>query len=123
MNALISPHRFSRRTILKGGALTVGFALARVRTDAFAQGAVMAPRVVDPQEVDSFALPPIARPCLRANAPRTKSMCASGSAGRQGWPCPRKQLASAATAKSSQSSSPARSARTTILMTMRTTTS
>ena len=54
MNALISPHRFSRRAILKGGALTVGFALARVRTDALAQGAVMAPRLVDPQEVDSF---------------------------------------------------------------------
>src|SRR5271166_6283389 len=53
MNAFISP-RFSRRTILKGGALTVGFALARVRTDALAQGTVIAPRVVDPQEVDSF---------------------------------------------------------------------
>ena len=54
MNALISPHRVSRRTILKGDALTVSFALARMRTDAFAQGAVMAPRLVDPQEVDSF---------------------------------------------------------------------
>jgi len=54
MNALISPHRVSRRTILKGGALTVGFALARMRTNARAQSAMMAPRLVDPQEVDSF---------------------------------------------------------------------
>ena len=54
MDALISPHRFSRRTILGGGALTVGFALARVRTDAVAQGAAMAPRLVNSQEVDSF---------------------------------------------------------------------
>ena len=54
MDALISPHRFSRRTILEGGALTVGFALARVRTDAVAQGAAMAPRLVNSQEVDSF---------------------------------------------------------------------
>ena len=41
MNALISPHRVSRRTILKGGALTVGFALAcdgHVRAFAFFGG-------------------------------------------------------------------------------------
>ena len=51
MNA---PFRFDRRTLLKGGALTVGFALARLPTDAFAQAALAAPRGVDPKEVDSF---------------------------------------------------------------------
>jgi hypothetical protein len=51
MNA---PFRFDRRTLLKGGALTVGFALARPPTDAFAQAALAAPRGIDPKEVDSF---------------------------------------------------------------------
>lgn len=54
MNALISPRRVSRRTILKGGALTVGFALARLPTNALGQSAMMAPRLVDLQQVDSF---------------------------------------------------------------------
>ena len=54
MNAPLAPHRFSRRAILQGGALTVGFALARLRTDALAQSGAAAPRAVDPKEVDSF---------------------------------------------------------------------
>src|SRR6188768_671239 len=39
MNAPITKSRFSRRAVLQGGALTVGFALTGLRTDAFAQGA------------------------------------------------------------------------------------
>ena len=39
MNAPIKTSRFSRRAVLKGGALTVGFALAGLRTGASAQGA------------------------------------------------------------------------------------
>ena len=54
MNAPFKTSRFSRRAILKGGALTVGFALAGVRTEASAQGMLGAPRVLDPKEVDAF---------------------------------------------------------------------
>jgi nicotinate dehydrogenase subunit B len=47
----ISMHQdFSRRTILKGGALTVAFALSGERVLAQAG----APRVLDPKEVDAF---------------------------------------------------------------------
>src|SRR5450631_2819790 len=54
MNAPIKTHRFSRRTLLKGGALTVGLALAGLRNDASAQGAVAVSRVLDNKEVDAF---------------------------------------------------------------------
>src|ERR1017187_3087154 len=54
MNAPVNTHRFSRRTLLKGGALTVGFALTGLRNDASAQGAAGAPRVLDTKEVDAF---------------------------------------------------------------------
>ena len=54
MNAPITKSRFSRRTVLKGGALTVGFALTGLRTNAFAQGAAPAARVLDVKEVDAF---------------------------------------------------------------------
>jgi nicotinate dehydrogenase subunit B len=42
----------TRRTMLKAGALTVGFALAGLQTRA--EGAAPAPRMVDPNELDSF---------------------------------------------------------------------
>ena len=53
MNAPLHNH-VSRRTVLKTGALTVGFALAGPNAflSAAAQGA--APRVLDPKEVDAF---------------------------------------------------------------------
>jgi nicotinate dehydrogenase subunit B len=54
MNAPIKTSRFSRRAVLKGGALTVGFALTGLRTGASAQGAAGAPRVLDIKEVDAF---------------------------------------------------------------------
>ncbi|HEY6024670.1 MAG TPA: molybdopterin cofactor-binding domain-containing protein [Pseudolabrys sp.] len=54
MDAPVKSPRFSRRAMLKGGALTVGFALTGVPVRAVAQGAVAAPRVLDPKEVDSF---------------------------------------------------------------------
>jgi len=54
MNAPIKSSRFSRRALLKGGALTVGFALTGGRTGAFAQGVAGGPRVLDPKEVDAF---------------------------------------------------------------------
>ena len=43
---------FTRRTMLKAGALTVGFALAGLQTHA--EGAAPAPRMLDPNELDSF---------------------------------------------------------------------
>ena len=51
-----SVHRshLSRRAILKGGALTVSFALAGVAGDLFAQSPGAASRVLDPKEVDAF---------------------------------------------------------------------
>src|SRR5664279_4203293 len=54
MNAPLKIHRFSRRALLKGGALTVGFALAGLRNDASAQGAAAVSRVLDNKEVDAF---------------------------------------------------------------------
>ena len=46
--------RPSRRAILKGGALTVGFAVAGVASDLLAQSPGDASRVLDPKEVDAF---------------------------------------------------------------------
>jgi nicotinate dehydrogenase subunit B len=54
MNAPVRTSRFSRRAVLKGGALTVGFALTGMRTGAFAQGAAAQGRVLDVKEVDAF---------------------------------------------------------------------
>ena len=54
MNVPVKNPRFSRRAILKGGALTVGFALTGLPAHAVAQDAVAAPRALDPKEVDSF---------------------------------------------------------------------
>jgi nicotinate dehydrogenase subunit B len=54
MNAPVKNLRFSRRAIIKGGVLTVGFALTGLPADAIAQGVVAAPRALDPKEVDSF---------------------------------------------------------------------
>ena len=54
MNAPVKLHRFSRRALLKGGALTVGLALTGLRNDASGQGAAGAPRVLDTKEVDAF---------------------------------------------------------------------
>src|SRR5450756_2614973 len=54
MNAPVKLHRFSRRALLKGGALTVGFALTGLRNDASGQGAAGAPRVLGTKEVDAF---------------------------------------------------------------------
>jgi CO/xanthine dehydrogenase Mo-binding subunit len=54
MNAPFKAPRFSRRAMLKGGALTVGFALTGLRTKASAQGLSDLPRVLDPKEVDAF---------------------------------------------------------------------
>jgi nicotinate dehydrogenase subunit B len=50
MTARLTRGRFTRRSMLKGGALTVGFALAGLRARAEAT----APRMLDPNEVDSF---------------------------------------------------------------------
>ena len=52
MNAPIIPSRISRRALLGGGALTVGFALAGVPARVKAQGA--AARMLDPKDVDAF---------------------------------------------------------------------
>jgi nicotinate dehydrogenase subunit B len=54
MNAPVNIPRISRRALLKGGALTVGFALAGLPAHAVAQGAAATSRVLDPKEVDSF---------------------------------------------------------------------
>src|SRR5664280_3736589 len=54
MNAPVKLHRFSRRALLKGGALTVAFALTGLRNGASAQGGGGAPRVLDSKQVDAF---------------------------------------------------------------------
>lgn len=55
MNTHFSVSKLSRRNVLKGGALTVTFALAGVTPRALAQGvAAAAARVLDPGEVDAF---------------------------------------------------------------------
>ena len=53
MNAPVKLSRLSRRALLKGGALTVAFALTGIPTETFSQGATNA-RVLDPREVDAF---------------------------------------------------------------------
>ena len=53
MNAPARSSSFSRRAVLKGGALTVAFAFPTAATKAFAQGGA-GPRPVDPKEVDAF---------------------------------------------------------------------
>jgi hypothetical protein len=45
---------FSRRAVLRVGALTIAFALSGRRTELFAQGAGRAPRILDPNLVDAF---------------------------------------------------------------------
>ena len=54
MNAPVKTSRFSRRALLKGGALTVGFALTGLSAPDSAQGATGASRLLDPKEVDAF---------------------------------------------------------------------
>jgi len=54
MNASFKTTGFSRRALLKGGAITVGFALTGLQNDAFAQVAANTPRVLDVNEVDAF---------------------------------------------------------------------
>src|SRR5512140_1660425 len=54
MTAQAERLRFSRRRVLKGGALVVGFALTGMQSRASAQGATGAPRRVDAKEVDAY---------------------------------------------------------------------
>ena len=54
MNAPVTVSGLSRRALLKGGALTVGFALGGIPLDAIAQGAAPEPRILDAKEVDAF---------------------------------------------------------------------
>ena len=54
MNAPIKSPRFSRRALLKGGVLTIGFSLAGIQTGVSGQVTASAPRVLDTKEVDAF---------------------------------------------------------------------
>jgi CO/xanthine dehydrogenase Mo-binding subunit len=54
MNAPVRTSRISRRAVLKGGAITVGFALAGISPRVHAQSAAVAKRVLDAKEVDAF---------------------------------------------------------------------
>ena len=54
MKIHVKKSRFSRRAMLKGGAMTIGFALTGLPGRALAQGAAGATRLLDPKEVDSF---------------------------------------------------------------------
>jgi CO/xanthine dehydrogenase Mo-binding subunit len=54
MNAPVKLHRFSRRALLKGGALTVAFTLTGLRNGASAQGSAAASRALDSKQVDAF---------------------------------------------------------------------
>ena len=61
---------FSRRAVLRGGALTIAFALSDHRTELFAQGASRAPRILDPNLVDAFlAVAPDTAPARDALTP------------------------------------------------------
>src|SRR6266516_101134 len=52
MTIPVGSSHFSRRAVLKGGALTIAFALSGQCADA--QGASRAPRILDPNLVDAF---------------------------------------------------------------------
>jgi nicotinate dehydrogenase subunit B len=54
MNAPVKTRNFSRRAVLKGGAITVGFALAGIPSHVRAQSAAVAKRILDNKEVDAF---------------------------------------------------------------------
>jgi CO/xanthine dehydrogenase Mo-binding subunit len=54
MNAPVKTLKFSRRAVLKGGAITVGFALAGMPSRGRAQSAAVAKRILDSKEVDAF---------------------------------------------------------------------
>ena len=54
MNAPVKTLNFSRRAVLKGGAITVGFALAGLPARVRAQSAAVAKRILDSKEVDAF---------------------------------------------------------------------
>jgi len=54
MNAPVKTRNFSRRAVLKGGAITVGFALAGLPSRGRAQSAAVAKRILDSKEVDAF---------------------------------------------------------------------
>ncbi|HET8545164.1 MAG TPA: molybdopterin cofactor-binding domain-containing protein [Pseudolabrys sp.] len=54
MNAPVKTLNFSRRAVLKGGAITVGFALAGLPSRGRAQSAAVAKRILDSKEVDAF---------------------------------------------------------------------
>src|SRR5262245_32314092 len=54
MNAFSREAGLSRRSVLKGGALTVGFALTGAPNALFAQAAGGATRILDPKEVDAY---------------------------------------------------------------------
>ena len=49
MNAIVQTTKLSRRAMIAGGALTIGFAMAGVPKRARAQFAGAAPRVLDPK--------------------------------------------------------------------------
>src|SRR5258706_12787560 len=54
MSAPAEKIRCSRRAVVKGGALIVGFALTGRQTSVSAQGVAGAPRLLDVREVDAF---------------------------------------------------------------------
>jgi CO/xanthine dehydrogenase Mo-binding subunit len=54
MNAQVKAFQFSRRGLLQGGAITVGFALAGVLPRAGAQSVAVTKRILDSKQVDAF---------------------------------------------------------------------
>jgi hypothetical protein len=54
MNAPVKTLNLSRRAVLKGGAITVGFALTGIPSRGRAQSAAVAKRILDSKEVDAF---------------------------------------------------------------------
>jgi len=54
MNARVELSDLSRRAVLRGGVLTVAFAIAGLRTNASAQGSATSSRILDSKEVDAF---------------------------------------------------------------------
>src|SRR5690349_9261357 len=54
MNAPVKTPAFSRRALLKGGAITVGFALTGIPSRVHSQSNAVAKRILNSKEVDAF---------------------------------------------------------------------
>src|SRR6516165_9007031 len=102
--ATLAAHALTRRTMLKTGALTVGFALAGLQTRA--EGTTPGPRTLDPNQLDSF---------LAVDGDGTVTFAARSTLGKAfALPCARSRVRSSglASTRSNMSKAIPRSRRT-----------